>query len=394
MSSSARALQNLRVALIHHWLVRMRGGEKVLEALCLIFPQADIYTVVFDPSGISDVIKQHRIVSSWIQKLPGATRYYTHYLPLFPVALEHFDLSRYDLVISSEAGVGKGVITRPEACHICYCHSPMRYAWSAYHTYLQAVRNPWKRKLMPFIMNYLRMWDVTSSLKVDYFLANSQTVADRIRKYYCRDATVIYPPVATSELCIAPNPLGYFLAVGHLVPYKRFDLAVEAFNQLGHPLWVLGEGPEYRTLKKKARGNIKFLGRASDEELRNTLSHCRALISPGEEDFGMIVVEAHACGRPVIALDKGGARETVIPEVNGVLFGEETVPSLMGAVRHFESIESKFQPELVRESAHPFGEGRFQREMVRFVSEKLEEHHSRFKVRSHKCRLEDWDERG
>jgi glycosyltransferase involved in cell wall biosynthesis len=388
MSSTARALENLRVALIHHWLVRMRGGEKVLEALCLIFPQADIYTLVFDPCGISDTIKQHRITSSWIQKLPWAIRYYPHYLPLLPVALEHFDLSRYDLVISSESGFGKGVITHPEICHICYCHSPMRYAWSAYHAYSRVVRNRWKRKLISFILNYLRTWDVISSLRPDYFLANSQCVADRIRKYYRRDATVIYPPIATSEFCIAPNPLDYFLAAGQLVPYKRFDLAIDAFNQLGHPLWVVGDGPEYRSLKKQARKNIKFLGRTSDEELKHSLSYCRALIFPGEEDFGMIVVEAHACGRPVIALRRGGARETIIPEVNGLFFEEETVPSLMGAVRHFESVESKFQPELIRESAFSFSEGRFHREMVRFISEKIAEHRSRVKVRSDKCWLE------
>jgi glycosyltransferase involved in cell wall biosynthesis len=183
--------------------------------------------------------------------------------------------------------------------------------------------------------------------------------------------------------------LDYFLAAGQLVPYKRFDLAIDAFNQLGHPLWIVGDGPEYRTLKKRARKNIKFLGRASDEELKHSLSRCRALIFPGEEDFGMIVVEAHASGRPVIALRRGGARETIIQEVNGLFFEEETVPSLTGAVRHFESIESKFQPEVIRESAFSFSERRFQGEMVRFVSEKFAEHRGRVKARSDKCGLEN-----
>jgi glycosyltransferase involved in cell wall biosynthesis len=385
MAPSADTLGNLRVALVHHWLVRMRGGEKVLEALCQIFPQAHIYTLVFDPSEISESIRQHRITTSWIQKLPWAKKYYTQYLPFFPFAIEQFDLSGYDLVISSEAGVSKGVLTRPETCHICYCHTPMRYAWSAYHVYLQAVRSPFRRRLIPFVMNYLRLWDWVSSSRVDYYIANSQNVANRIRKYYRREAVVIYPPVATTDFGQAEAIEDYYLAAGQLVAYKRFDLAVEAFNQLDRPLIIVGEGPEYSKLKKKARKNIKLLGRTSDEELKKCLSQSRALIFPGEEDFGMITVEAHACGRPVIALAKGGALEVVIPEVNGVFFERETAVSLAEAVQGFESIEAKFQPRIIQETARLFGRERFEQQMRKFILEKYREHCSRFKVGWREC---------
>jgi glycosyltransferase involved in cell wall biosynthesis len=385
MAPSADTLGNLRVALVHHWLVRMRGGEKVLEALCQIFPQADIYTLVFDPREISEGIRQHRITTSWIQKLPWAKKYYTQYLPFFPFAIEQFDLSGYDLVISSEAGVSKGVLTRPETCHICYCHTPMRYAWSAYHVYLQAVRSPFRRRLIPFVMNYLRLWDWVSSSRVDYYIANSQNVANRIRKYYRREAVVIYPPVATTDFGQAEAIEDYYLAAGQLVAYKRFDLAVEAFNQLDRPLIIVGEGPEYSKLKKKARKNIKLLGRTSDEELKKCLSQSRALIFPGEEDFGMITVEAHACGRPVIALAKGGALEVVIPEVNGVFFERETAVSLAEAVQGFESIEAKFQPRIIQETARLFGRERFEQQMRKFILEKYREHCSRFKVGWREC---------
>jgi glycosyltransferase involved in cell wall biosynthesis len=387
-------LKDLRVALVHHWLVGTRGGEKVLEAFCRIFPGADIYALVCEPAAISETIKQHCVTTSWIQKLPRASQYYSHYLPLFPFAIEQFDLSGYDLVISSDAVVSKGVITRPETCHICYCHTPMRYAWSAYHTYLRSIESSWKRKLVPFFMNYLRTWDLASSSRVDYFLANSQTVANRIAKYYRRDASVIFPPVAVSSFSVAQPIDDYFLAVGQLVPYKRFDLAIEVFNQLKHPLVIVGEGPEYSKLKRAAGENVRFVGRLSDAELNRSLSRCRALVFPGEEDFGLVVVEAHACGRPVIALSRGGALETVVPEVNGLLFAEETVQSLAAAVQRFVSIESEFQPQLIRETAAPFDENRFSAEVTTFISDKTEEHRRRFKIEPRRWKPASPDPRG
>jgi len=387
-------LKDLRVALVHHWLVGMRGGEKVLEALCRLFPGADIYTLVSEPAAISETIKQHRITTSWIQKLPRASRYYPHYLPLFRFAIEQFDLSGYDLVVSSDAVVSKGVITRPETCHICYCHTPMRYAWSAYHTYLRAIESSWKRKLMHFFMNDLRTWDLASASRVDYFLANSQTVAHRIVKYYRREARVIFPPVAVSSFSVAQTIDDYFLVVGQLVPYKRFDLAVEVFNQLKYPLVIVGEGSEYSKLKRIARENIRFVGRLSDAELNRSLSRCRALVFPGEEDFGMVVVEAHACGRPVIALARGGALETVVPEVNGLLFAEETEPSLADAIQRFIARESQFKPQLIRETAAPFDENRFRAEVTSFISDKTEEHQLRFKITPRRWKPANPDPRG
>jgi glycosyltransferase involved in cell wall biosynthesis len=377
-SRTSQSLEHLRVALVHHWLVRMRGGEKVLEALCRIFPQADIFTLVCDRESLSETIKHHQIHSSWIQRLPGATRHYAQYLPLLPLAIEQFDLSAYDLVISSEASVSKGVLTRPETCHICYCHSPLRYAWSAYHTYLNSVSSRWKRYLIPILLNYLRLWDVCAANRVDYFVANSWNVANRIQKYYRRTAHVIYPPISVSSFSLAKEIQDYYLAIGQWVPYKRFDLAIDAFNELGRPLWVVGEGPEAARLKRRARSNIRFLRRASDADLKILLSQCRALIFPGEEDFGMIVPEAHACGRPVIALAKGGALETVIPNLNGVLFQNETAAALEEAVLRFESLEARLDPGEIRMSAAEFSEERFAEEMVRFVAQKWTEHRQQF----------------
>jgi glycosyltransferase involved in cell wall biosynthesis len=358
----------------------MRGGEKVLESLCQIFPQADVYTLVLDSKAISDRINCHSIATSWIQKLPFATRYYSQYLPFFPMAIEQFDLSRYDLVISSDASVAKGVITRPETCHICYCHSPMRYAWSAFHTYRESVPGVWRRYVVAFLMSYLRTWDVVAAHRVDYFIANSQTVAGRIQKYYRREAEVIYPPIATSNLESSNSVADYYLAVGHLVPYKRFDLAVEAFNELGRPLLIIGEGPEGSRLKKRARENIKMLKWVSASALRQYLSQCRALIFPGEEDFGMIAAEAHACGRPVIALSRGGVLEIVIPGVNGLCFEPESAGSLVQAVRRFEAMESAFNPAIIKNTAAAFSEEHFEENVVNFVWTKYQEHCAHFKI--------------
>jgi glycosyltransferase involved in cell wall biosynthesis len=229
-------------------------------------------------------------------------------------------------------------------------------------------------------MNHLRTWDYAAASRVDYFLANSQTVAHRIAKYYRREAQVIFPPIAVSGFSVSPVLDDYFLIVGQLVPYKRFDLAIEVFNQLKHPLMIVGEGPEYHKLKKRAHDNIKFVGRLSDAELKRSLSRCRALVFPGEEDFGMVIVEAHACGRPVIALGRGGALETVVPEVNGLLFAEETEQSLADALQRFVLSEANFQPQLIRETAASFDENRFRAEAVSFISEKTEEHFHRFKM--------------
>ncbi len=367
------ALENMRVALIHHWLVTRRGGERVLEALCRIFPHADVFTLVGHRDYISDHLKDHRVTTSWIAHLPWARNHYAIYAPLFPIAVEDFDLSDYQLVISSDAAVCKGVLTQPGTCHVCYCHSPLRYAWNAYFVYRNNIENWLGRAAFSLSMHYLRQWDFAAAARVDHFVANSRNVATRIWKYYRRPATVIYPPVEISRFSINANIQDYYLAAGQLVPYKRFDLAVEAFNRLQLPLWIAGDGPEYRRLKRVAQRNISFLGKTSEEDWAKLLSQCRALVFPGEEDFGMVLVEANASGRPVIALGRGEAIEVIVPKLNGLLFDEPTVSSLIEAVRRFESLELQFAPLRIRETTLGFGYERFHSEFASYIDEKLDE---------------------
>jgi glycosyltransferase involved in cell wall biosynthesis len=298
-------------------------------------------------------------------------------LPFFPLAIQQFNLASYDLVISSDASVAKGVRTNPMACHLCYCHTPIRYAWSAYEIYRDSLAGRWQKIIFSMVCRYLRNWDRRAASLVTHFMANSQHVSERIRDYYHREAKVIYPPVAVSSFPMATGKEDYFLAAGEMVPYKRFDLAVEAFNQLGLPLYLIGDGTERCQLEKKASGNIHFRGRVSDEEFQRQISRCRALIFPGEEDFGMVAVEALACGRPVIALAKGGALEIVTPPVNGLLFGEESSASLTEAVLEFQRMESQFDPGLIRQSAQRFRAERFREEALDYISAKYWEHQER-----------------
>ncbi len=327
----------MKVAIIHYWLVGMRGGEKVLEALCRMFPDADIFTHAYRPKAISDTIRRHRVYTTWISRLPAATRLYQSYLPFMPQALEDLDLSPYDLVISSESGPAKGVIVRPDAIHLCYCHSPMRYLWDQYHVYRQS-SGPLKRLLMPPLFHRLRQWDVTSAARVDAFVANSNHVAARIRKYWRRDSTVVHPPVAVADFAPASahEVADFYLWVGELVSYKRPDLAVDAFNRLQKPLVMIGGGPELNRLKNQAGPSIRILGQVPFEVLKSHLARCRALVFPGEEDFGIVPVEAMASGRPVIAYARGGVLDTVVDGQTGLLFHEPRADSLMDAVHRFE----------------------------------------------------------
>ena len=329
----------MRVAIIHYWLVGMRGGEKVLEAICRIFPQADIYTHVAIPENLSPLLRQHKIIETSVGRLPFAKKLYQSYLPLMPSALETLDLTGYDLVISSEAGPAKGVIVPPDAVHVCYTHSPMRYLWDQYTTYRNGA-GFLSRMAMPVFAPRLRLWDVTSAARVDHFLANSNHVAKRIQKYWRRDSQVLHPPCDVSAF--TPRPRGthedFYLWCGELAPYKRPDIAVAAFAKLGLPLVVIG-GPD-KTCKRLAEGapaNITFLGKVGFDVLRDHLARCKALIFPGEEDFGIVPVEAMASGRPVIAYGRGGALDTVVHGQTGWLYKEPTTEGLIGAVRDFEA---------------------------------------------------------
>jgi len=326
-----------RVALIHYWLVGMRGGEKVLEALCRMYPQADIFTHVYVPEAVSDTIRAHRVIETRVGRLPMARRLYQAYLPFMPRALEELDLTGYDLVISSEAGPAKGVIVPPDAFHLCYCHSPMRYLWDQYHVYLRSAGRL-QRMVLPHVAHRLRGWDVTSAARVDAFAANSTHVAARIAKYWRREAAVVHPPVAVDDFAPAAEVGDFYLWCGELAPYKRPDIAVEAFNRLKLPLVMIG-GPEKTAerLRAQAGPTVTILGRTGFDVLRDHLARCRALIFPGEEDFGIVPVEAMASGRPVIAWDRGGARDTVVQGETGLLFPDQSVESLMEAVRRFEA---------------------------------------------------------
>lgn len=357
---------DLKIAIIHYWLVAMRGGEKVIEALCELFPQADIFTHVYDPAAISPTLRQHKISTTFIQKLPKSTLKYHNYLPLMPLALEQLDLREYDLVISSESGPAKGVVTRPDALHICYCHTPMRYVWDMYHDY-RAGACVLKRLLMPPLIHYLRMWDYVSAGRVDYFVANSQFVADRIRKHYRRTAAIVHPPVSGDDFAISDKVEDFYLMVGQLVRYKRTDVAIEAFNKSGRKLVIIGAGEQLDESRRTAGPNITVMGSQPFSVIRDHYSRCKALIFPGIEDFGIVPLEAMASGRPVIAFRKGGALETVVENVTGLFFDEQTSSALNSEIVKFELMEQMFEPETIRAHALNFDKKEFKRKFLEFV---------------------------
>jgi glycosyltransferase involved in cell wall biosynthesis len=357
----------MRVAIVHYWLLGMRGGESVVESLCRMFPEADIFTLFYDPSRISETIRFHNVTASYLNPLRSL---YRGLLPLMPSALESFDLRGYDLVISSESGPAKGVITQAATRHICYCHTPMRYLWELYPAYL----NDWtqsgiKRLMMRLVTPHLRVWDYASAARVDHFVANSENVRRRIWKTYRRDSTVVYPPVAVETFYRRPSE-DFFLMVSEMVSYKHLDYAVQHFSRTGLKLRVVGDGPEYRKLKRNAGKTVEFCGRVSAEDLRELYARARALVVPGEEDFGITMVEALASGKPIIALDRGGACEIVSPEGfrGGILYTNPTDEDLAHALRHFEMIEDEFQAKLLQRRAARYSEDRFQENMQRVLA--------------------------
>jgi glycosyltransferase involved in cell wall biosynthesis len=357
-------------------MVSMRGGERVLEEFCRMFPDADIYTHVVDRGAMSRTILAHDIRTTFIARLPYARRLYQKYLPLMPQALEALDLTGYDLVISSESGPAKGVIVGPDAIHLCYCHSPMRYLWDQYHQYR---RNAGflTRLLMPPIVHYLRIWDVTSAARVDRFVANSGYIAKRIRKYFRRESDVVHPPVATKAFVPAPvEEIGdYYLWAGQLVGYKRPDIAVEAFRRSGRRLIVIGEGEERARVEQGAGPTVSFLGNVPFATLKHHLARCRALVFPGPEDFGIVPVEAQASGRPVIALAEGGALETVVDGRTGVLYRDCSVDGLIAALDAFEAsgLGDTCRDACVA-NAQAFGSDVFRQKIARVIAEERARH--------------------
>lgn len=350
-----------KVALVHHWLLSMTGGEQVCEAIWESFGKPDIHCLVADPRRLSPILKGASVNTSFIQSLPFAKKCYRYYAPLFPLAVELLDLRAYDLVISSDASVVKGVLTGPETCHICYCHNPMRHAWNLFPEHLQGI-NAVKKLAVALTMHYLRVFDYQAAARVDYFIANSNNVKNRILKYYRRESEVIYPPCSLDRFAPSSSLGDYYLCVGRLVAYKRFELAVKAFNSSGRRLVVVGEGPEKASLKASAKDNIQFLGWVSDAKLASLYAKCKALVFPGEEDFGIVPLEAQASGRPVIAYGRGGALETIVPRTTGQFFDEEHPDALNAAVDELEHTLSSFDPQKIRENAARFSRERFQRE--------------------------------
>jgi glycosyltransferase involved in cell wall biosynthesis len=363
----------MKTAIVHDWLTGMRGGEKVLEELCDLFPDAPIYTLFHLPGSVSEKIESHPIVTSFLQKAPLVEKNYRNYLPLFPRAMERLNLQDFDLIVSSSHCVAKGVIPNPSAFHLCYCHTPMRYIWSHYDDYFGDHRTAyWKRKMLPRVINYLRSWDVMSNDRVHWFAANSKTVQDRIEKYYGRESSVIHPSVDLDffQPPESENRQDFYLIVSALVPYKRIDLAIEAFNDSPHELVIVGSGPDEAHLKSKVRSSkIRFLGRVDRNKLLELYQTAQALVQPGIEDFGINMVEAIAAGCPVIAYAAGGALESVEAEQTGLFFNDLRASNLLQTVDKARGL--RFNKSLMRESVLRFSPARFKSELNSLIQEKL-----------------------
>ncbi|CAN5915340.1 glycosyltransferase [soil metagenome] len=362
---------SVRVALVHYWLVGMRGGEKVLEVLCDLYPDADIFTLVCDPSAISEKLKRHRITTSFLQKI-GGVKHYQKMLPLMPYALESFDLTGYDLIISSESGPAKGIIPGPDATHICFCHSPMRYIWDLYPQY-RAAAGPLTRSLMSLAAPSLRQWDVSTSHRVDHFIANSGYVAKRIERYYRRTAHVVHPPVNLarfSPLSATTEPGDYYLCAGQVTPYKKIEIAVEACTRLGKRLVVIGSGVG-PALRQLAGPTVEFLGAVDDATMTHHFAHCKALLFPGVEDFGIVPLEVMASGRPVVAYARGGALETVVDGTTGMFFHEQTTDAVVDAIGRFEAIASSFDSGVLHSHAATFDTAVFRKRLASVIAELL-----------------------
>jgi glycosyltransferase involved in cell wall biosynthesis len=376
-------LSSLRVALVHDWLTGMRGGEKCLECFCELFPQADLYTLLHVKGSVSPTIERHRIQTTWAQHLPGVEKRYRHYLPLFPFAVRSIHLKGYDLVLSGSHCVAKGVRIYPPTIHISYVFTPIRYIWDMYDTYFgrNSSAGLLVKMAMPTLAGLLRRWDVRTSRKVDYLLADSENVRRRILKYYRREAEVIPVPVDTEHFDLSFQPRDYYLMVTALAPYKRIDLAVSAFNRSKKPLRVAGSGPLMASLQKESNRNISWLGWQSDESLKQLYGECRALIFPGEEDAGITPLEAQASGRPVVAYGRGGVLETVVPLedylegrrdfFSGVFFQEQTETALLEAVERLEQHAHLLNPARIRDHALQFDREIFKERIFQTIIQKL-----------------------
>lgn len=361
-----------RVAIVHDWLVTYGGAERVLEEIISLYPQAELFSLCdFIPEGDREFLQNKSVTTSFLQNLPGANKYYRNFLPLMPFAVEQFDLSAYDLVISSSHAVAKGVITGPDQHHICYCHSPVRYAWDLTHQYLResGMTSGLKSWIVRYLLHRLRMWDYRTANGVDQFVANSEFIARRIRKVYGRSSIVIHPPVNCDAFDLCLDKEEFYLTASRMVPYKKMDLIVEAFSSMPNKkLVVIGDGPDFNKIKNKAAPNVQIMGYQSFDVLRDHMRRAQAFVFAAEEDFGIVPVEAQACGTPVIAFGKGGALETVIENKTGMFFWEQKVDALIEAVNRFEELRVALDPEIIRQNALRFSVSSFKTQFAAAVS--------------------------
>lgn len=360
----------MKIALVHDYLVQYGGAERVLECFSELFPYAPIYTLVYDKDSMHGVFEGKDIKTSYLQRIPFASKQHRLFPPLMPSAIEQFDFSKYDVVLSDSASFAKGIITGPQTLHICYMHTPMRYAWDDCQKYTADFGFPgYVKKFVPFVMNYVRLWDKLSADRVDKFIANSNFVAKRIKKYYGKDSEVINPPVSVNNFHLGKKQENYFLMVGRLIAYKRHDIAIQAFNKLGLPLKIIGRGPEMKRLKKMARPNIEFLGRVPDHELAEYYSNCQAFIFPQEEDFGIVALEAFASGRPVIAYRGGDIPEHMEEEKMGLFFNNQKPEDVIEAVKKMRSM--KFDGNYIRSKILQFDKETFKGKIKEYLEREL-----------------------
>ncbi len=402
----------MKTAIIHEWLVNYAGSERVLEQIVKLFPDSDLFCQVdFLPVDERNFILDKKVKTTFIQKLPLAKTKYRNYLPLMPFAVRRLNVSNYDLIISNSHSIAKGIRKNSKQLHICYCHTPMRYIWDLQSQYLKesGLDKGVKGAFVKAILNRLRKWDVATSKTVDYFIVNSYYIKNRLKRSYGRDAVVIYPPVDIAKFELDDKKENFFLTVSRMVPYKKIDLIVEAFSEMGLPLIVIGDGPDFEKVKNRASNNIEFLGFQEDDVLKKYMQKARAFIFAAEEDFGIVPVEAQACGTPVIAFGKGGVTETVIPLMDtehgkqiippnpvkglgprigalpqrgfspngafptGIFFNEQTPTALINAIKRFETSSDKFDPNKIRRNAERFSTERFKKELKDFVDRKVRE---------------------
>lgn len=363
----------MKIALVHDYLVQYGGAERVLQAFTELYPYAPIYTLIHDPEAMHGVFSDKRIYTSFLQRSRFVRKHHRLFPPLMPPAIEQFDFSQYDVVLSDSSSYAKGVITRPETLHISYIHTPMRYAWDDCQKYTEDFGFPrLVKKLVPFFMNPIRLWDRVSADRVDRIVANSNFVAARIKKYYRKESLVIHPPVEIDRFGIAPVQKDYYLMVGRLIAYKRHDIAIEAFNQLKLPLKIIGRGPELERLKKLAGPTIEFLGRVDEEALPKYYAECRGFVFPQEEDFGIVAIEALASGRPLIAYRGGDIPEHMEDGKMGVFFEEQTSEAVVAAVERFQGMQ--FNPSYIRSRVERFDKAQFKAKMKDYIETEVANH--------------------